>query len=82
MATENSITCDVCGVGKRAVNHWWKVWIAPEKGPAQLRIVAADAPSSAFAKDACGQAHLHTLVDRWMETGSLEKPEVFSGTAV
>ena len=76
MATENRTRCDVCGIEKKQVNHWWKVWLAPDKGTRQLRLVAAGAPSSVHAKDACGQSCIHRLVDRWMETGSLEKAEI------
>jgi hypothetical protein len=72
MAEANSVSCDICKVTKREVNRWWKV--------RQMKHTIAVAPAEVVVpkpfKDVCGQSCLHRLVDRWMETGSLEKPEV------
>jgi hypothetical protein len=41
-----------------------------------ITVAAAEAVVPKPYKDVCGQSCLHRLVDRWMETGSLEKAEV------
>ena len=69
MATGNKTECDVCGVEKKQVNHWWK---AKEMAD-HIRVAKAETPLVQPYKDVCGQSCLHRLVDRWMETGSLEK---------
>jgi hypothetical protein len=72
MATEEAVRCDVCDILKREVNRWWKV----KQMSDHIRVYKAEEQADQPRKDVCGQSCLHRLVDRWMETGSLEKPEV------
>ena len=72
MAQGKSISCDICGREKQETNRWWKV----KEMADHVRIAKAEVPVPLPYKDVCGQNCLHRLVDRWMETGSLEKAEV------
>jgi len=79
MATETRTQCDMCGVDKKEVNHWWKVVKvdASKRNDPHLRVYKAEVNlGDSLHKDVCGQSCLHRLVDRWMETGNLEKAEV------
>ena len=66
---ESSTSCDVCGITKAAVNHWYDVWTADGvlyfKG-------GGDDPR---CKQVCGHAHAHEMLDRWLSTGTLEKAQ-------
>lgn len=67
---DTQIRCDVCGIERQAVNHWYLV----RANRSGFHVVkGARKPGD---MDVCGQAHVHSLLDRWMETGSLAKPEV------
>lgn len=72
MSEGKSIACDICKAEKRVVNRWWKV----RQMTNYITVAAAEAVVPKPYKDVCGQSCLHRLVDRWMETGSLEKAEV------
>lgn len=63
MATESTIKCDVCGTPKREVNHWYRV----REDANSFRILKPHVKSKSGDHDVCGQAHLHTLVDRHLE---------------
>ena len=78
MATGKSIECDICGRVKGLTNRWWKV----KEMADHIRFFKAEAAVALPFKDVCGQACAHRLADRWMETGSLEKPEVLHGASV
>lgn len=72
MATETTIRCDVCSTPKREVNHWFRV----REDANSFRILKPHVKSRAGDRDVCGQAHLHTLVDRHLEepTVKVEAP--------
>jgi hypothetical protein len=72
MAEGKSVTCDICGVEKRVVNRWWKV----KEMSDHLRVHKAEAAVSQPYKNICGQSCVNRIIDRWMETGNLEKAEV------
>lgn len=71
MGIRQVTSCDVCGADKKQTNHWWKV----KEINGHLVIYKSDVNVPRPRMDVCGQAHLHTLVDRWMEIGTLEKQE-------
>lgn len=64
MITE-TVTCDVCGKVKQAVNHWWEVkacfggyWIFP----------TGLAVREDGMKDCCGQECVIKAVNEWMQS--------------
>jgi hypothetical protein len=68
-----SYACDECGKAKAAVNHWMVV-IAPRDRPEAMLIIPWDeqAAKERDAKHLCGQGCCHSLVDRFLTTGSLD----------
>lgn len=67
---ETTTTCDICGEKKKEVNHWFIA--ALYNGWLKLSL-DNDYDRDGFSIDVCGQACVHTLVDRWLTTGRLEK---------
>ena len=63
MATENRVSCDVCGAQKRSVNHWWKI----KEMASHVRVYRASETVPRPYKDVCGQSCAHRLMDKWME---------------
>jgi len=69
-------TCDICGVSKKDVNHWWIFWT----DGVQLVIVSAADEKTAVAlpdeyQDACGPKCLGTALDRWVSKGTFDVPK-------
>lgn len=66
--------CDVCGVAKAEVNHWFIVFIDEDTkafivlNPSEKH---SDIPGDVH--DACGADHASVLFSRWLSTGKLEK---------
>jgi hypothetical protein len=79
-------TCDVCGVAKQEVNHWWTVRVGFQVNasgtPPTLSIeeFRPGLEPDIDAREVCGQAHAVVLVQRWMATGSLDAPPAESST--
>jgi hypothetical protein len=69
---ETTVRCDVCQIQKQQTNRWWVVAI---QGKGIFTIRDAHRTRPANGVDVCGQNCAHTLFDRWMTTGSLNKPE-------
>jgi hypothetical protein len=77
MSIETTVKCDICGVVKQQANRWWRVKVfnyENDEGE-HLTVFHSDAVLVEPNKDVCGQSCLHRLIDRWMETGSLDKLE-------
>jgi hypothetical protein len=73
MSESQNIVCRACGTEKKAVNRWWRVIPTTDrKGQEYLRLVKPGMFLKSGGVDVCGQKCLQTLVDRWMEKGSLE----------
>jgi hypothetical protein len=65
------IVCDVCGVEKQSVNHWWFVRVEGKTfraGP--LTAKRTPGPNE---NHACGSGHAATLFQRFLGTGKLDK---------
>ena len=74
MAITTKIACDECGAEKKETNHWLDVWVDAVMGGAYgLHIAPISAPAGyrLFAKQVCGQACAHKLLDKWLTTGSI-----------
>lgn len=71
MGVRLAFDCEICGVEKRDVNHWYEVYNNGE-GAIGIRHFQGNE----FLKQVCGAACAHKLLDRWLSTGSLEKAEV------
>lgn len=67
------ISCNVCGVEKRDVNHWYQLVIGCMGG--EVHIVDWDV-KLAHVADAhvCGQGCALVLVSRWFQSKSFEIP--------
>jgi len=63
---DETTKCDVCGVQRKEVNHWYLV----RANRSGLHFPRKRALGD---KDVCGQACAHLLLDRWLATGSIEK---------
>ena len=63
---EQKITCDVCGVERKAVNHWYLVRANGSGFHLPTQRKTGD-------KDVCGQSCAHKMLDRWLATRSLDK---------
>jgi len=66
---ETKIRCDQCGAEKRKTNHWHLIRVNGSGFHAPKKRLEGD-------RDVCGQACAHILFDRWLTTGSIDKPEV------
>lgn len=71
------VICDVCGVEKRDTNHWYTLHLQSyTTAHFTTRLVLTQfnpvEQTTGSQKHACGQACVHKLVDRWLQTGSLE----------
>lgn len=78
MAREQTIRCDICGVSKKDVNHWWIFWT----DGIQLVIVSAADEKQAVAlpdeyQDACGPKCLGTALDRWAANRNFDVPKEY-----
>lgn len=78
MKRPDSYFCDVCGRQRGATNHWWIVFLERDAALAALVMMlvirrwSAAAASDPQVKHACGRECTQKLVERWMETRSLE----------
>jgi hypothetical protein len=67
----NSIVCDVCGIEKKSVNHWW--WLHLEG----RKFVSGSLKNQRVPREedhhACGSDHAGTLYQRFMANGNLDK---------
>ena len=62
--------CDVCGIEKKDVNHWFKVWIEDGVfGSAHLE-ESIDLTDAKEINDACGQPHAIQLYGRYLSKGT------------
>lgn len=75
MAIKTVITCDVCGVDKKDVNHWWSVWIADASFHSRPG-VTKEGSRHVQIKQVCGVEHALTLFNRFLNHGTLEMEAV------
>ena len=71
MGTKTIYTCDICGSERKQTNHWFEFY---ENGDGAIGLRTFKGNDT--LKHVCGQACAHQMLDRWLSTGSLEKPEV------
>jgi hypothetical protein len=72
MAIATKITCDGCGTEKKETNHWLDVWVDAESGAAvHFTPISAPAGYRLFAKQVCGHACAHKLLDQWLTMGTI-----------
>jgi hypothetical protein len=88
MATVQSVVCDECGRKKGDVNHWFVYPYSddPETDGLGFVIFRSDAVEMAAKqgvnlaqearKDYCSQQCVTTIFQRWLDTGSVDKPQV------
>jgi hypothetical protein len=80
MSSRLVIFCDNCGIEKRQVNHWWKVWLDQDIfhcSPAEQSIYLTDCngePATKPIKDICGQACAMVLYGLYLQYNALEVP--------
>jgi hypothetical protein len=80
--------CAVCGALKRAINHWWLVFILIAKvttGPSQELAITQwrhDVAALPGYHPTCGNNCAQKLVERWLVTGSLDAPRGAAGNPV
>ena len=82
MRNPQAFNCDVCGVAKGAVNHWWIVYIGAGHETGCNLVVNPwddDLSRETGTKHACGNRCTQKLVERFLATRSLD-PE--RGSAV
>src|ERR1035437_8850039 len=73
MAIKTVITCDVCGIDKKEVNHWWTVWLANSSFHSRVGVKEFSAPPKDQRQHVCGVEHAITLFNRFLSHGTLEK---------
>lgn len=72
MAVKITTECDICGVIKKGVNHWWKCWILDSEFHSS-HAEENESPNGSV-KDVCGKRHAIEMYNRYLETGQLDKP--------
>jgi hypothetical protein len=92
MKNPQQYLCDVCGAAKGDTNHWFIVAKSDfiDLGPrytGTAPTVLISEWDSAFAetkgvKHACGRACTQKLVERWLETGTLEPARKAAGESL
>ena len=68
MSIETKYVCDVCGAVRGEANHWFEALVAV---PVESLAITKFKGRKGLAH-LCGQKCVHTLLDRWLTTGSLE----------
>ena len=64
------IICDICGIEKQSVNHWW--WVRLEGKAFKVGSLGKKKVPSPNDHHACGSGHAVTLFQRFLTTGTLE----------
>lgn len=78
MKKTDAYNCDACGRPRGATNHWWIVFLERDAVLMEqvwmlvVRPWSAEAASEPHVKHACGRECTQKLVERWMETRSLD----------
>lgn len=69
MAWTEQFTCDVCGVVKKSVNHWYMVSVGKPDHHEGFLVIrwSKDFEKDKEIKHACGQEHLHKLLDEFLQ---------------
>jgi hypothetical protein len=65
------IECDVCGIEKKSVNHWW--WLRLEGKKFVSGSLASQKIAGKEDRHACGSDHAGVLYQRFLGTGKLDK---------
>src|SRR5262249_24343257 len=73
------VNCFVCGALRGETNHWSLailklMAIRKQGGAADQVLLIADFNEETDGKPICGNNCVHKLVERWLQTGSLEPP--------
>lgn len=68
--------CNECNRLKDQINHWF---VGRLVGGSFLVGRLADARRDKRLRHYCGQGCLSTVFQRWLDTGSIDKPEVIHG---
>lgn len=75
MATVQSVVCDECGRVKGDANHWFKVWMGVDNRLVATAVIECIG-SDPGIKDVCSQQCMISLFQRWLDTGSVDKPQM------
>src|SRR5437016_4550440 len=71
MAKTETITCDVCGVTKGTVNHWYMVSFRQAEGMKAfgwfISVWEQASETDPTVKHVCGQEHAHKLLDEFFQ---------------
>lgn len=78
MGTRLVTDCDVCGTVKKESNNWWNVLMNVPVG----YLVVSHFDDACSGLVACGRKCVGELVERWMQTGSLDVPQFKDPTIV
>ncbi len=66
-----TVSCDVCGLCKKEVNHWFVSWQDGTRlGSCAIAEIDIATPGLYFA---CGVEHINVLNARFLASGSFEK---------
>jgi hypothetical protein len=77
MGFKETIHCEECDAQKKGANHWFTAGVHPHLGITLNRFEASQKDKELLRVLFlyCGQSCLNTAVQRWMDTGHLEKQD-------